>query len=148
MAFDFGLTRIGTAVGNTQLKIPHPLGTISGKSKFDKMDKIAKLIDKWRPGLLVVGIPSASVGIQNSTQSSEIATQKEELIKSIHRFINRLKAKFKLPVELINEDYSSAIASQKLNEQAIRGFAQKVPLDTLAACIILQFYFDLLETKV
>ena len=39
MAFDFGMQRIGVAIGNTQLKIPHPIDTVIGKSKFEKMDK-------------------------------------------------------------------------------------------------------------
>jgi putative Holliday junction resolvase len=154
MAFDFGMQRIGVAIGNTQLKIPHPIDTVIGKSKFEKMDKIAKLIDKWKPALLVVGIPSATKesllvvsDAKDSDAAQEITNAKAELLNSIRRFSNRLTAKFKLPVELINEDYSSSIASYKLNEQTIRGIAQKVRLDTIAACVILQFYFDLLEAK-
>lgn len=129
MAFDFGETRIGVAVGNTLLKIPHPLITVTGKNKFDKISKIGKLIDEWRPTQLVVGMPSNH-------------ENKESLITSITRFSNRLKHNFKLPVEFVNEDYSSSIASNQLKEQALYGIKQKHKLDSLAACSILQMYFD------
>lgn len=132
MAFDYGEHRIGVAIGNTALKIPHPAETIVGRNKFEKLDKIAKLIDKWQPSHIVVGMPTVS-------------DDKEELLKSINRFANRLMNKFKLPVTFINEDYTSSIAVHKLNEQSIRGFAQKSKLDMLAACLILQYFFDSLE---
>ena len=132
MAFDYGEARIGVAIGNTSLKIPHPIETVVGRNKFEKLDKIAKLIGKWQPSYLVVGVPSSN-------------PDKEDLIKSISRFANRLKHNFKLPITFINEDYTSSIAVHKLNEQSIRGIAQKSKLDMLAACLILQHFFDSLE---
>ena len=129
MAFDFGEVRIGIAIGNTLLKIPHPLQTVSGKNKFDKFAKIGKLIDEWRPTQLVVGMPGQ---VEN----------KELFIQALTRFSNRLKHNFKLPLEFVNEDYTSLIASSQLKEQAVRGRAQKNKVDTLAACAILQMYFD------
>jgi putative Holliday junction resolvase len=128
MAFDFGLERIGVAIGNSLLKIPHPLVTISGQNKYDKLDKIADLIAKWQPQLLVVGIPSFS-------------EEKEVLINSIKKFANRMHYRFKLPVELINEDYTSALAQNQLTEQNIRTKDHKNKLDQLAACAILAAYF-------
>ncbi len=129
MAFDFGESRIGSAVGNTLLKIPHPLVTISGHNKFEKFAKIGKLIDEWRPVLLVVGMPGDK-------------ENKELFIQSIIRFSNRLKNNFKLPVGFVNEDYTSQEACTLLKEQDIYGKAQKGKLDSLAACGILQTYFS------
>ena len=88
MSFDFGLIRIGVAISNTELKIPHPVDLITGRNKFEKMDKIAKLIQEWRPEHLVVGMPSSSEG--------EGKEAKEALIDAINKFANRLKHKFKL----------------------------------------------------
>jgi putative Holliday junction resolvase len=129
MAFDFGESRIGSAVGNTLLKIPHPLLTISGHNKFEKFAKIGKLIDEWRPILLIVGMPSNK-------------ENKELFIQSIIRFSNRLKNNFKLPLNFVNEDYTSQEAGNLLKEQNIYGNAQKGKLDSLAACGILQTYFS------
>lgn len=134
MSFDYGETRIGVAVGNTLLKIPHPVETVIGRNKFDKLKKIANLVDKWQPSQLVIGMPSLS-------------EDKEDLVKSITRFSNRLKHNFKLPIIFINEDFTSSIAVHKLNEQSIRGMVQKSKIDMLAACIILQHFFDSMEAK-
>ena len=128
MAFDFGTTRIGVAIGNTLLKIPHPLDVITGKNKFDKLDKITKLVEKWQPNLFIVGLPSGSA-------------DKENLLSQIKKFANRLQHRFKYPVEFVNEDYTSSAASQHLDEQFIYGYVQKSKLDQLAACEILTRYF-------
>ncbi len=129
MAFDFGATRIGVAIGNTLLKIPHPLDVISGKNKFDKLDKIAKLVEKWQPNLFIVGMPSYSA-------------DKDSFITQIKKFANRLQHRFKCQVEFVNEDYTSSASSQQLDEQSIHGYAQKTKLDQLAACAILNRYFE------
>lgn len=129
MAFDFGESRIGVATGNTELKIAHPLDTITGQNKFDKLDKIAKLVEKWKPKLFIVGKPGD-------------IESKDQLIASINKFANRLSHKFKIPVEFINEDYSSALASGQLNEQYIFGRKQSEKLDQLAACAILETYLN------
>lgn len=138
MSFDFGLNRIGIAVANTELKIPHPIAVITGRNKFEKLDKITHLIQEWKPSHLVVGMPSESA--EELSQETKVA--KNALIDAINKFANRLKHKFKLPLTFINEDYTSAIAANKLSEQLIRGRRQIGKLDMLAACAILQRYLD------
>ena len=129
LAFDFGMTRIGVAVGNTLLKIPHPQDTITGRNKFEKFAQIQQLVDKWKPTKFVVGIPSA-------------AADKEQLITNINKFANRLRHNFHLEVDLVNEDYTSTVAAHQLSEQAISGIKQKTKLDGLAACAILARYWQ------
>ena len=87
MAFDFGEARIGVAIGNTLLKIPHPLPIVTGRNKFEKLDKIRKMIEEWRPTVLVVGMPD----------NPEL-----EVRLSITRFSNRLRNYFKLTPVLVN----------------------------------------------
>jgi putative Holliday junction resolvase len=132
LSFDFGDTRIGVAMGNTLIKIPHPLATLTGKNKYDKLEHISLLIDQWKPQLLLVGIPTAD----------DQDEQKINLIYAIKKFANRMHYKFKLPVEFIEEDYSSFNASLQLKDQGIYGINQKGKLDQLAACCILQTFFD------
>jgi putative Holliday junction resolvase len=79
--------------------------------------------------LLVVGKPSNS-------------KDKTELLASINKFANRLSHRFNLPVNFINEDYTSSLASGQLNEQNILGRKQGEKLDQLAACAILETYFN------
>ena len=132
LAFDYGDARIGVATGNTLIRIAHPLTTVCGDGMWDKIDQLAELVAKWQPSLLVVGLPSFNDN-----------PQKIQLINTINNFAKRLKNKFNLPVELINEDFSSSEASSLLDEQHIYGREQKGKLDQLAACAILQTYFSI-----
>ena len=129
MAFDFGLNRIGVATGHTDVKIAHPLANITGKNKFEKLDKITLLVNKWQPELLLVGMPS-------------FGDDKIQLIASIEKFARRLEHRFKLPLKFINEDYSSSDAASLLNDQQIYGRSQVGFLDQLSACAILSTYFN------
>lgn len=129
IAFDFGANRIGVSLGNTLLKIAHPLGIITGKNNYEKLDQIDELIKKWQPNHFVVGMPS--------TRDDNIL-----LIKSINRFARRVAHRNKLTHSFINEDFSSNEAVETLDELDIHGIGQKEYLDTFAACVILQRYFE------
>ncbi len=131
MAFDYGDSRIGVAIGNLMIKIPHPLVTIEGEGMYAKIDQLAIYIDKWQPAVLVVGMPHFADN-----------PQKIQLINTINNFVKRLKRKFNLPVEIVNEDYSSSLAASQLKEQGVYGIEQKGKLDQLAACSILLCYFS------
>ena len=131
MAFDYGDMRLGVAIGNTMLKIPHPITTIYGDGMWNKIDQIAELVDKWKPHILVVGCPHESDN-----------PQKIQLINTINNFAKRVGRKFNLPVEMVNEDFSSTHASSLLNEQGVYAREQKGKLDQLAACSILECYFS------
>ena len=130
LAFDYGNSRIGVAVGNNLLKIPHPLVTVGGSSMKDKIAAIEPFILKWKPAMLVVGMPEASDN-----------PQKIQLINTIKNFAKELARKFSMPVNFVDESYSSSYASNLLNEQGVRGRSQKVMLDQLAACAILESFF-------
>ena len=61
LAFDFGLKRIGVAIGDWENCLAHPLETISGEGHEVRFGRIAALIDEWRPTQLVCGLPVALV---------------------------------------------------------------------------------------
>lgn len=130
LAFDFGEKRIGIAVGETMLKVAHPLTTIEAEENDIKFTKIANIIQEWRPSLLVVGLPSHMDGVSHAlTQLSK-------------KFAQRLEGRFNLPVKMIDERLSSVEAAQNLHLAGIKGIKQKEMLDAVAAQIILQSYFD------
>lgn len=130
LAFDFGEKRIGIAVGEHLLASANPLMTIDNESNEIRFQIITKLVSEWQPRLLVVGLPLSLDGSEHAVT---------QLCK---KFARRLNGRFNLPVALIDERYSSAAASQLLNEAGIRGRAQKEMLDQVAAQTILQSYFD------
>lgn len=130
LAFDFGERRIGVAVGEHLIQSANPLTTIDNESNDVRFANIQALIQEWQPSLLVVGMPLSLDGTE---------TEMTQLCK---KFARRLNGRFNLPVALIDERYSSAEASQMLNESGIRGRAQKEMLDQVAAQTILRSYFD------
>jgi len=130
LAFDFGERRIGVAVGEHLIHSANPLTTIDSESNEVRFTTITQLINEWQPKLLVVGLPLSLDGSE---------TDVTQLCK---KFARRLNGRFNLPVMLVDERYSSAEASQLLNETGIKGRAQKAMLDQVAAQTILGSYFD------
>lgn len=130
LAFDFGTSRIGIAVGNTLLRRASPLTTINDEKTDTRFASIAALIAEWQPGALVVGLPCNDDGTPH------------ELTALCRRFANRLKGRFNLPTILLDERYTSLAASAQLNEEGIHGMKQKTLIDQYAAQQILQAYFD------
>ena len=130
LAFDFGERRIGIAVGEHLINSANPLTTIDNESNEVRFAAITQLINEWQPKLLVVGLPLSLDGSE---------TEVTQLCK---KFARRLNGRFNLPVIMIDERYSSTEASQLLNENGIKGRAQKAMLDQVAAQTILRSYFD------
>ena len=130
LAFDFGERRIGIAVGEHLIHSANPLTTIDNESNEVRFAAITELINEWQPKLLVVGLPLSLDGSE---------TEMTQLCKKVAR---RLNGRFNLPIALIDERYSSAEASQLLNQTGIKGRAQKAMLDQVAAQTILRSYFD------
>ena len=119
LAFDFGLKRIGVAVGEPELRTAHPLPPIAAPG----FDSIQKLISEWRPAQIVVGLPVAEKG-------------EHPLAKRVERFARQLEGRFHVPVARVDERFTSVDAEQRL-----RGVRNK-SVDSVAAQLILEQYFD------
>lgn len=117
LAFDFGLKRIGVAVGEPELRSAHPLPAIS------EFPEIEKLIAEWKPAKLVVGLPIREQG-------------EHPLAKRVEKFARRLEGTFRLPVARVDERFTSVEAESRL-----RGVKRKA-IDSVAAQLILEQYFD------
>ena len=130
LAFDFGIRRIGMAVGNSITGTAQPLTTLHGEGNTQRFTQIAALIGAWQPAALVVGLPCNDDGTPH------------DMTRLCRRFAQRLAGRFDLPVLLVDERYTSAAASTQLDEAGIHGIKQKPLLDQVAAQQILQAYFD------
>ncbi|MDT8363472.1 MAG: Holliday junction resolvase RuvX [Nitrosomonas sp.] len=130
LAFDFGERRIGVAVGEYELRLAHPLTTIDAIVTNLRFDIIASLIEEWQPVLLVVGLSVHADGA------------KQPLTSLCQRFSRRLQGRFKLPVVLVDERYTTITARSALQEAGIIGRKQRVMIDQVAAQHILQSFFD------
>lgn len=130
LAFDFGEKRIGVASGNTLMKTAQPLTTIHSEKTDERFAVISRLLAEWQPVALIVGLPCHEDGVPHA------------MTALCRRFANRLKGRYKLPVILVDERYTSAAASEALSARGIHGIRQKPLLDQVAAQQILQAYFD------
>jgi putative holliday junction resolvase len=118
LAFDFGLKRIGVAVGEGEIGTAHPLPAIT------RFEQIEPLISEWQPTSLVVGYPTSTKG------------EPHAMSKQAEDFARRLERRFKLPVARVDERYTSVEAEHRL-----RGVKNK-QVDSVAAQLILEQYFD------
>lgn len=126
LAFDFGLRRIGVAVGQTVTRSASPVGVISNSSTGPDWQRIGTLIKEWGAARLVVGMP---LNVDGSP--SEISAQVDAFIKGLMRF--------SLPVESTDERYSSSEAQHMLvlrRKLGVRGKVSKETLDAAAATLI------------
>ncbi len=127
LAFDFGMKRIGAAVGQTITTQASPLPLLKAKDGIPRWEEISRIIDEWHPDVLVVGLP---LNMDNSEQPITHAAKK---------FANRLKEKFKLPVELMDERLSTIEARRLIFEEKQ---GSKQAIDSMAATVILEAWFS------
>jgi putative Holliday junction resolvase len=104
LGFDFGLQRIGVAVGQELTGTATALATVRSRNGKPDWDMITELIRTWRPDALVVGLPLHADGSESGFS------------RSVKRFILQLEDRYKLPVYPIDERLSSHAAAQREGE--------------------------------
>ncbi len=129
MAFDFGMKRIGVAIGQTITKTARPLSTLHAKDGIPNWSEVKALLAKWKPQALVVGIP---VNMDGSDQ--KISTNAREFGHSLH-------AQFQLPVYEMDERLTTKDARERLFESGGYKALQDGQVDRVAAQLILQNWF-------
>ncbi len=129
LAFDFGLARIGVAVGQQITQTASPLNTLKAKDGSPNWLEVEKLIKEWQPKLLVVGEP---FNMDNSDQDITLRARK---------FGNRLHGRFGLPIEMFDERLTSAAARDEIFESGGYKKLKKTQIDSVAAALILESWF-------
>ena len=129
LGFDFGLNRTGVAVGNTLTGLATPQTVLYAQNNQPDWQGIERLIQLWRPKILVVGMPRKLDGSDSSMQ------------ETILKFCRELEKRTALPVQTANEQLSSREAEQVLKSARQAGRKRKIrkeEIDQLAAAIILE----------
>ncbi|MFZ1388960.1 MAG: Holliday junction resolvase RuvX [Thiolinea sp.] len=129
LGFDFGLNRTGVAVGNTLTGLATPQTVLYTQNNQPDWQGIERLIQLWRPRILVVGMPRKLDGSDSSMQ------------ETILKFCHELEKRTALPVQTANEQLSSREAEQLLKNARQAGRKRKIrkeEIDQLAAAIILE----------
>ncbi len=118
LGFDFGMRRVGVAIGNRLTRHARPLTTIDAVAADARWQSLSALIDEWEPAQLAVGIPRHPDGTPHA------------MTARCERFARQLEGRYRLPVARIDERYSSAV---------VEGEAD---VDAAAAAVILQQWLD------
>ena len=132
VAFDFGLRRIGVAVGQNITASANPVAAIRNTDSGPDWQAIAGIVGEWHPSRLVVGMP-----LHEDGSPSEMAVH-------INAFIAEL-GRFDLPIEQVDERYSSLEASELLKTEraaGLRGRIKKETIDSMAAALIAKRWLE------
>jgi putative Holliday junction resolvase len=134
LAFDFGLRRIGLACGDTLTRTAAPRITVAHHASGPDWQAIDKECKALGPDLLVVGAPYNDDG--SPGRIAELANE----------FAAALGERYRLPVQRIDEGYSSLAASSLLREQRASGqkrhAVRKGDIDSAAAAILLASWLE------
>ena len=125
LAFDFGLKRIGVAVGQSQTSSASPLTTVAVRKQQPDWNAIADLVDTWSPDALVVGLPLNMDGSE------------QEMTDRARKFSRQLEGRFGLNVHLVDERLSTREARTRLLDQG----RKNSDADPVAAQVILEDWF-------
>lgn len=117
LGIDYGEKRIGLAKGDDRLKVATPFKTIAHGS--DVLNVLADIVKTEVIEKIVVGMPVSFDGRNN------------EFANRIVEFAEDLEARTGVPVETVNEVFSSKIAAENASD-----------VDASSAALILQSYLD------
>ncbi|WP_250472914.1 Holliday junction resolvase RuvX [Caballeronia sp. GAFFF1] len=132
LAFDYGEKRIGVAVGNTLTRNARALAVLENRDRDYRFQEVGKLLQEWKPDAVVVGMPMHPDGTPH------------EMSALAKRFGNQVNGRFNVPVQWVDERYSSVDAKADLRERGVRPNARGRfdGIDAEAARVILQQYLD------
>ena len=128
LGFDFGMKRIGVAVGQTLTGSAQALSILPARDGIPDWSRIQALIHTWCATGLVVGVPYHMDGRPQHTTRLAL------------KFSERLKKHFDLPVYLVDERLTSVHARQMVSEQTKR--RPPAEIDSLAAKLILESWLS------
>ncbi len=125
LAMDYGRARIGVASGQMITKTASPVGTVAaydGVPDWIEMDKLMKV---WRPTDIIVGLP---------LDTNDFET---DITQDAKAFAKEIEERYKKPVHMINEAYSTREARWRL-ESVKNKAVSHLKVDAIAACVILE----------
>lgn len=134
VALDFGLKRIGIASGDTLTRAAHPRSTISNGPQGPDWQALMRVFADTAPARIAIGEPYNADGSESP------------LTQAARRFAAELTQRCGLPVDLVDERWSSQDAEQRLREQRASGErgrrVTREAVDAAAAAVILERWFE------
>ena len=123
LALDVGNARIGVAISQDSLCLPHSVIQNSETA----IAEVARLVETEQPTCIYVGLPLSLSG--SHTQSTKMAIE----------FAKKLESFASVPIRMIDERLTSKSASAALRSAGKNSREQKGIIDASAAALILEF---------
>ena len=130
LGIDLGSRRIGVAVSDGLGLFAQPRATIARHGGVRDLDAIAAAVKEADADRIVLGLPLDCEGQEGP------AAQRARV------FGDKLRAALNLPVELIDESYSTVEAEAVLLAANVSRARRKEVVDKMAAAVILQRWLD------
>src|SRR2546421_704905 len=142
LAIDYGRSRIGLAIADTEPALARPLDTLQRVNRNEDMRRLREIVREHGVRQIVVGLPLRLDGTHG------------DMAEEASRFAARVHKQLGLPVELVDERLTSWEAERLLEEQG--GRVLRAPssahkkresnparsVDAMAAAVILKEYLD------
>ena len=121
---------IGTQLDTGRLTSARALTVIDTEANDARFAAVASLIGEWQPVHLLVGRPLNEDGTPH------------DMTARCERFANQLRGRYRLPVDEVDERFTSTEADASLRERGLSWQERKAQVDAEAALIILQSWFE------
>jgi putative holliday junction resolvase len=130
VALDLGKSRVGVAIADELGLLAHPRPPLDGHNKKALLRALEDLAREEGVGLFLVGLPLDMSGAEGAMASRASA------------FAREISECTGVPVELVDERWTTLEATRKLRQSGVDARRQKGLVDGMAATIMLQSYLD------
>ena len=118
MSFDFGMKRIGVAVGQKVTQTASGLGVVQAFDGIPKWDYLDKIVLEWQPERFIVGLP---INMDGSNS---------EMSKKAQKFSRRISSRYNIRSEMFDERLTSFEAREHDGKTHIDAIAAKIILES------------------
>jgi putative Holliday junction resolvase len=132
LSIDFGMKRVGFAIGNRLIGTATPLEPVNRKSSKQLVQHIRQLMENYDFSRIVIGYPTHMDGTATA------------ITGEVEHFTRRLEKAFSpaIPIHRVDERLSSFEAQEALRTHPPTGKKQKEVIDSMAAVIILKRFME------
>jgi putative Holliday junction resolvase len=130
MAVDPGTKRVGLALSDPTATIAQALATVPAEPAATLVSRLAEVARMHEAERIVVGLPRRLDGTRGPEAMA--ATELASLLRKAS----------KLPVELVDERFTTVAAERALIAQGVRREKRRLSVDGVAAALMLQAHLD------
>ena len=129
MGLDFGISKMGIALGNTLAQTAQPLMQFKMENGKPNWEDLLKIINEWQVSKIVVGLPLNMDGTE-----SELGNRAKKFARRLNHQLEM--AHIACPVVMADERLSSREAKNLAWEYGLIK-SEKEPIDSIASAIML-----------